>query len=194
MKSVLAALSPCRHPKRWFAINLFVLAWSAILLVYIIIYINRDEDDIDKTDAEWNYLLYNFVACAVWCVEVTLNFLHFKGYFNDMPTTQLTSDVRLLEKESDQEDNANARRKEEIALAVELFLAVYFTVDSILLVNDDSRQSIHTNSKGMLWDVLLNTAAYEYIICRQIRQLRGVRRCPDNAIDERQDAQASEIV
>ena len=68
MKSVLAALSPCRHPKRWFAINLFVLAWSAILLVYIIIYINRDEDDIDKTDAEWNYLLYNFVACAGKCL------------------------------------------------------------------------------------------------------------------------------
>ena len=69
-----------------------------------------------------------------------LNFLDFKGYFNDMPaTTQLASDVRLLGTESEQEDNAKARR-EEIALAVELFFAVYFTVDSVLLVNDDSRQ------------------------------------------------------
>mmetsp|Transcript_1550 Transcript_1550/g.3708 ORF Transcript_1550/g.3708 Transcript_1550/m.3708 type:complete len:194 (-) Transcript_1550:244-825(-) len=193
MKSVLAALSPCRHPKRWFAINFFVLAWGAILLFYIIIYINRDEDDIDKTETEWNYLLYNFVACTVWCVEVMLNLLDFKGYFNDMPTTQLTSDVRLLESESEQ-DIAKARRKEEVALAVEFFLAVYFTVDSILLVNDGSRQSIHTNSKGMLWDVLLNTAAYEYIICRQITQMREAKKRSDNAIDERQDVQASEIV
>lgn len=122
-----------------------------------------------------------------------LNLLDFKGYFNDMPTTQLTSDVRLLESESEQ-DIAKARRKEEVALAVEFFLAVYFTVDSILLVNDGSRQSIHTNSKGMLWDVLLNTAAYEYIICRQITQMREAKKRSDNAIDERQDVQASEIV
>ena len=72
MKSVLAALSPCRHPKRWFAINFFVLAWSAVLLFYIIIYRNRDENDHEKTDTEWSYLIYNFVACIGECAHTAM--------------------------------------------------------------------------------------------------------------------------
>jgi len=175
LKQVLRECSPHHHPYRWLGINCIILLWSTILLFGILITIDDDDDDVEKIEIEWDYLIYNFGACAVWVVEVLFNVLDFKGYFDATADCEksLLQITTSMETESGTE---NRTKWEVIALYVEMALAAYFFIDSMSIVFHFSLEDIQRGAEGMPFDVCLNMVAYAFMVYRQFVNLRNSRK------------------
>lgn len=156
MKRLLRECSPHYHPYRWLGVNCVILFWSAILLVEILATIGSHNDD-EKTGIEWNYLLYNFGACAVWLIEVFFNVLDWRGYFDSREGVGEESLLQPIQK-------VERSKRGVIALWIELGFAAYFSIDSTLIVVHLSRKQIHRQAEGMTFDVCLNMVAYAFMV------------------------------
>ena len=159
MKRLLRECSPHYHPYRWLGVNCVILFWSAILLVKILATIGSHNDD-EKTGIEWNYLLYNFGACAVWLIEVFFNVLDWRGYFDSREGVGEESLLQPIQK-------VERSKRGVIALWIELGFAAYFFIDSTSIVVHLSRKQIHRYAEGMTFDVCLNMLAYAFMVYRQ---------------------------
>ena len=120
----------------------------------------------DRTEVEFQYLMYNFGTCAIWLVEVFFNVLDYKRY---------TEWEGFGEESLLQPTQKDERTKQEvIALWIEGALAVYFFIDSTCVFDDLHRKQIHRQAEGMTFDVFFNMAAYGYMIYRQREDLMAV--------------------
>lgn len=135
------------------------MIWSAILLFKILLR-SGNRDDREKTNIEFEYLVYNFGTCGVWVVEVFFNVLDFKEYFE----RNGVGEESLLQPAT---ERAEKTRRETVALWIEVVLAVYFFIDSTSVAVHLSREQIHRQAKGMALDVFVNMAAYAFLIYRQ---------------------------
>mmetsp|Transcript_13533 Transcript_13533/g.29064 ORF Transcript_13533/g.29064 Transcript_13533/m.29064 type:complete len:210 (-) Transcript_13533:1115-1744(-) len=173
LKQVLRQWSPQHHPYRWLGINCIILFWSATLLLGILITIDDDDNDVEKIEVEWDYLLYNFGACAVWVVEVSFNLLDFNGYFD--ATTDRDKSLLEITISMEMEGAENRTKWEVITLYIEMAFAAYFFVDSMSIVFHFSLEEIQREAEGMPFDVCINMIAYAFMVYRQFVDLRNSR-------------------
>ena len=162
MKRVLRGCSPHIHPHRWIVVNSVVLIWSLILINRIRI---AQYDVNEQTEVEFEYLVYNFLTCGVWLIEVTFNVLDHKRYFD----AEGTGEESLLQPIERRERSKN----EVIAIYIELVLAALFFLDSTSVAFHLTRHQIHRQSEGMVVDVCINMLAYSYLIYRQYVDYRA---------------------
>eukprot|EP00581_Thalassiosira_minuscula_P009563 CAMPEP_0183702706 /NCGR_PEP_ID=MMETSP0737-20130205/725_1 /TAXON_ID=385413 /ORGANISM="Thalassiosira miniscula, Strain CCMP1093" /LENGTH=191 /DNA_ID=CAMNT_0025929361 /DNA_START=266 /DNA_END=841 /DNA_ORIENTATION=+ len=159
LKRLLKEGSPHYHPYRWLVINCTILLWSFILLMRILVTVDNHSEN-DKTRIEFNYLLYNFLTCIVWFVEVSFNVLDWKGYFESGEGVHEESLLRQVPK-------IERTKRGVVALWIEFGLAAYFFIDATTVAHHLSRHQIHRQAKGMTYDICLNLLAYSYMVYLQ---------------------------
>lgn len=185
MKQLLRECSPHHHPRRWIFVNCSILLWSAFILVGIISTFNSHNDN-EKNEAEYSYLLYNFGTCAVWLIEVLFHFLDYRKYF-DFDTDEGVNEESLLQPTV----KAEKTRREVAALWIEGFFAVLFFVDSTTVALNLSREQIHKQAQGMVFDVVLNMAAYGFMVYRVFDDWRGSQH--NSVFEEERDDDAKQL-
>lgn len=171
MRSLLQACSPHHHPHRWLFVNGAIILWSAILLIRICNSAESKDAD-EKSSVEFNYLIYNFGTCIVWLIEVSLNVLDHKGYFDsDGNEDNNPGEESLLQPTQ----KAERTKREVVALWIEFALAAYFFIDSTTVAVHLTRMQIHRQAKGMTFDICINFAAYGFLVYRQLVDWRASR-------------------
>jgi len=135
--------------------------------------IDSPDDDDEKTEIEWNYLLYNFGTCAVWVVEVLFNVLDFKGYSDSHPDEGDDHGEENLLLPLPETERIKRTKWEVIALGIQIAFAVYYFIDSTSIAVHLSRGEIHRRAGGMLLDVCLNIVAYAFMVYRQFDDWRN---------------------
>lgn len=160
-KRLLRGCSPHHHPHRWLFINSAILIWSFFLLLEILA-ITGSHDDNERTEVEFQYLLYDFGTCAIWVIEVFFNVLDHKEYLE--AGEEGAGEESLLQPATERTERT---RKEVTALWIEVVLAVFFFIDSTSVVYHLNRHQIHRQAEGMTFDVVLCVVAYLYMVYRQ---------------------------
>lgn len=155
-KRLLRKLTPHRNPESWLVINAIALIWSAVLFTqHVISTLNDDE----KTYVELEYLIYNFALCFVWAIEVGFNIF-------DYTDTEDIGENSFLQQQ--QPSHTTASTSETVPLWIELAIALYFLIASVVVV----RKEVHHQANGMVLDVVLNMLAYLYMVYRQFADWR----------------------
>ena len=166
LRPCLQACSPHIHPSRWLAINATILLWSVVLL--ILIYVKRDE--AGKTSVEFEYLIYNFMTCIVWVIEVFFNVLDHRDYFAT-PGSLSGGETSLLQPQPKGRSDQTAQ-KSSISIWIQVIFATYFFVDSAVVAVHLSRDQIHRQAQGMTIDICLNLLAYGFMVYRQLADMK----------------------
>lgn len=152
--------SPRYYPHRWLAVNGIILTWSAFLLVQILATGGTYVDD-EKAAIEFHYLIYNFVTCGVWLLEVFFNVLDYKKFFDD--EVGGGGEAPLMPPLVHEIENATNSRA---ALWIEGGIAACFFVDSASAAVHLSRNEVHRQAEGMTIWVIINIVAYIFMVYR----------------------------
>ena len=164
---MLRECTPRFHPYRWIFLNFAILMWSMIFLIFILNN-NTADNSNEKGKIECHYLVYNFVTCIVWLVEVSCNALDHIGYFDDAEGNGEETHLQLKPSSLQLPSRVERSKNEDIALWVELALAAYFFLDSTTIAFHLSREQIHREAKGMTLDLCINIVAYSFLLYRQV--------------------------
>ena len=178
MQRCLRGCSPHLHPHRWGVVNSIVLIWSLILGVHV--WNTADthiEDELSAVERE--YIIWNFVTCAVWVVEIALNVLDYRGYFDKGGFGESS----LLQQPAT--ERKEKTKNELIAMYTEVFLAVYFFLDSCsIAVNLLDRNEVHKYASAMTFDVVIGMIAYTFLVYRQYVDYKSAAETDESEIEQ----------
>lgn len=149
---------PDQSPLAWTCINLFCLVWSLILVFDIFLV---EEDLEDRPGAAAMYLVWNFGTTAVWCVEVGLQQVGYHASCHD----DKNHGTFFINNHGD-DGGGTQRTRFKLLLDrwvrwIELGLAVFFLVDSMMLLY--KWRLAHNHLEEELGEVLINVFAYLFI-------------------------------
>jgi hypothetical protein len=139
-------------------------------MLFLVSILNKTSTDnsIEKARIECHYLVYNFLTCIVWLIEVSCNALDHKGYFDDAEGNGEERQLQLKPHSLDTTSRVERSKSEVVALWIELALAAYFFLDSTTVAFHQSQEQIHREAKGMTLDLCINIVAYAFLLYRQV--------------------------
>ena len=72
----ISSCIPSVNPLEWFFVNTFLVAYSTVLCMHIVLAIRNVGE---RPAATASYLIYNFATTVVWCLEAGLESWHIIG-------------------------------------------------------------------------------------------------------------------
>ncbi|KAL3785133.1 hypothetical protein HJC23_013292 [Cyclotella cryptica] len=167
MKKLFQECTPRYHPYKWIFLNSAILLWSMLFLI-LILSNTTTENSNEKARIERHYLVYDFVTCIVWLIEVTCNALDHIGFFDDAEDDRGESQSKMEPRSCHAPNKVERTQSEVVALWIELALAAFFFIDSTTIAFHLSQEQIHRQAKGMTLDLCINIVAYAFLLYRQV--------------------------
>ena len=159
-KRLLRECSPHYRPLRWLILNSIILTWSTGILIYYFIFTDGPREE---ETAQIDYLVYNFITCTVWVLEVIFHTLDFFRFLDDDDEGR----EGLLE-----EEQVHAKGCCWLALWIEVVLAIIFFFDAINGAVHLERQDVDKYTSDMVYWIILDIVAYSYMVCRSYNDWR----------------------
>ena len=159
-KRLLRECSPHYRPLRWLILNSIILTWSTGILIYYFIFTDGPREE---ETAQIDYLVYNFITCTVWVLEVIFHTLDFFRFLDDDDEGR----EGLLE-----EEQVHAKGCCWLALWIEVVLAIIFFFDAINGAIHLERQDVDKYTADMVYWIILDIVAYSYMVCRSYNDWR----------------------
>jgi hypothetical protein len=148
-RKVLVSLErwvPSRHPSLWVVINSLCLASSIAVLAQVLL---ATDDEVERPEAAAWYFVWYFGTCVIWCIEAGLE-------------SWWSHSAHVV--------GGTVWARESPSSAIELVIAVYFSIDSVLLLYrwEIMKQDVYAE----LFDVIISCAAYTYALARDSSKYR----------------------
>lgn len=158
MQRCLRGCSSHIHPHRWGVVNIISLIWSLILGIQIW-HAADTHIEGELSGVEREYIIWSFVTCAVWVVEVSFKVLDYRGYFDKVGEFGESS---LLQQPAT--ERKEKTKNEIIGIWIEVVLAVYFFLDSTAIaVKLSNKKEVHKFASAMTLDVVIGVIGYGFL-------------------------------
>ena len=162
-----SSYAPSQAPKTWFWINAICLTYS-LLLGLVLALVEDENGPKEWLFAKHAYLVYDWVLCLIWVVEIGLAVLDFlKTKSRTLPSNDVLLSPAASPSESGVRSIPEIFRTIPWYMSLELLVAVYFCASSIyfLLIRDWDSKDYEGDGGAldMVLDVMVNIVAYLYV-------------------------------
>jgi hypothetical protein len=147
-----SALEFVQQPSLWLVINAVAVGYSLLLLVFIAL-----KDPKADHFARNNYFVYNITTSILWVLEASGNLEREK---RQTASEQENDPSEPQQASTPFRNRLSASFTVEQAHRIEIYVAIYFVIDSIIVIVQKHRGEDHT--KAMAIDVIISIISFSY--------------------------------